>query len=138
MRNTSTGNRASLTAVLLSMAIGCAGGPTAPSAVDHRFTLAPGESAQVVEAGVSVRFEGVTGDSRCPGDAVCILGGDALVRVTVQSGSSTRAYELHTGSLQPVRLDHLTLSLEDLQPYPFSSLPPIPAAEYRATLRLTR
>jgi hypothetical protein len=80
----------------------------------------------------------VTGDSRCPGDALCILGGDAAVLVAVLDGSSVSAYELHTGSLEPVRHGELTLSLEELQPYPFSSLPAIRPADYRATLRATR
>jgi hypothetical protein len=106
--------------------------------VNHRFTLAPGEIAMVPDAGVSVRFDGVTGDSRCPGDALCILGGDAVVHVAVLGGSLVSAYELHLGSLQSVRHGGLTLSLEELQPYPFSSRPPIAAADYRATLLATR
>ena len=119
-------------------AVACGSGPTAPSAIDRHFTLAPGESAQIAEAAVGVRFEGVTNDSRCPGDALCLLGGDALVHVTVFSGSSPIAYELHTGDMQPVRHGDLTLSLQALEPYPFSSLPPIGPSDYRATLRVTR
>ena len=124
---------------VLFLAAACSGdGPTAPSPVDHRFTLAPGGIALVPEAGVSVRFDGVSGDSRCPGDALCMLGGDALVRIAVLEGTSAFAYELHTGSMQPVRHGDVTLSLEELQPYPFSSLPPIAPGDYRVTLRATR
>jgi hypothetical protein len=125
--------------LLLGLVVACTDDvPTAPTPVNQRFTLAPGESAHVSGAGVSVRFDGVTGDSRCPGDALCILGGDAAVLVAVLDGSSVSAYELHTGSLEPVRHGELTLSLEELQPYPFSSLPAIRPADYRATLRATR
>ena len=128
----------SVLAALTIAAVGCGEGPTAPTPVNHRFTLAPGEIALVPGAEISVRFDGVADDSRCPGDALCILGGDAVVRVAVLDGSSMSAYELHTGSLQPVRHGDLTLSLAELQPYPFSSLPPIAAADYRATLHATR
>jgi hypothetical protein len=128
-----------LIAFALALAAACSSdGPTAPTPVNHRFTLAPGEIALVPDAGVSVRFDGVTGDSRCPGDALCVLGGDAVVHVAVLGGSSASAYELHTGSMQPVRHGDLRLSLEELQPYPFSSLPPIAAADYRATLQARR
>jgi hypothetical protein len=123
---------------LLLAAIACSDAPTAPSPVDRRFTLAPGEMAQVIEASIGVRFDGVANDLRCPADALCLLGGDALVHVAVADGSSVTAYELHTGSMQPVRHGDLTLSLEMLEPYPFSSLPPIGPSDYRATLRVAR
>jgi hypothetical protein len=63
------------------------------------------------------------------GDAICVLGGDAIVHVTVLERSSAVAYERHTGSRQPVRHEPLIVSLEALQPYPFSSRPPIAPAD---------
>ena len=45
--------------------------------------------------------------------------------------------ELHTGDMQPVRHDELTIHLVQLAPYPFSSRPFTPD-EYRVTLRVTR
>ena len=51
-------------------------GPTVTS--NERFTLAPGEVATVRDVDLYVRFVAVTGDSRCPADALCIQGGDAL------------------------------------------------------------
>lgn len=130
--------RASVPLACILTLVACSDSPTAPSPVDRRFTLAPGESAQIAEAAVGVRFDGVTNDSRCPGDALCLLGGDALVHVTVLSGSVVTAHELHTGSMAPVLHGDLTVSLETLEPYPFSSLPPIGPSDYRATLRVTR
>ena len=55
------------------------------------------------------------------------------MHVAVAGGSSVTAYELHTESMQPVRHGDLTLSLEMLEPYPFSSLPPIGPSDYRAS-----
>ena len=86
---------------------------------------------------MSLRFDGVSGDSRCPADALCIQGGDAIVHVTILEGASAAGYDLHTGNMQPVWHDDLTLSLDALQPYPFSSHPVEPEA-YRATVRVTR
>jgi hypothetical protein len=84
-----------------------------------------------------VRFDGVSGDSRCPADAFCILGGDATVHVTVLEGASVFPYELHTGDMRPVRHGDITLALERLEPYPFSGRP-IEPSEYRLTFRATR
>jgi hypothetical protein len=131
--------RACVTSALLLLAgISCSDPPTAPSPLDQRFTLAPGEMAQLAEPSIGVRFDGVSNDSRCPADALCLLGGDALVHVTVVAGSSVTPYELHTGSMEPVRHGDLTVALETLMPYPFSSLPPIGPSDYRATIRVIR
>lgn len=112
--------------------------PTGPSAgLGQDVVLAPGEVAFVEGTGLRIRFDRVLGDSRCPADAVCILGGDAIVRITVFEGGTTREHDLHTGSMAPVQQNQWTISLTMLSPYPFSGQPIDPAA-YRATLRVSR
>lgn len=129
--------------VLVLIAVGltaCAADtPTAPSGpVDARVVLAPGEMADVAAARIRIRFVGVLGDSRCPADVVCIQGGDAIVRIDVlASGGALSTYDLHTGDMRPVRHGDLTIALENLSPYPFSSRTIAPE-EYRAALRVTR
>lgn len=108
-------------------------GPTVP--LDTEFVLAPGSSAFVEGAAMAIRFNGVTGDSRCPADAVCVQGGDAIVSLTVTSSRGTREVELHTGSMAPVQHDGVTISLVQLSPYPFSS-GPIAPGDYRVTLKV--
>lgn len=115
------------------------GSPAAPGGpIDSRVVLAPGETATIVAADVRVRFQGVLGDSRCPADAFCIQGGDAIVRIGIlPSGGAPSTADLHTGDMKPVRHRDLTFSLENLSPYPFSSRTIAPE-DYRATLRITR
>ena len=126
-----------VTAALLCVA-GCDESVTGPSIpLNSEFELQPGQSALVDSASMTVRFNNVSNDSRCPGDAICILGGDAIVNVTAQSQNSTRDYELHTGDMRPVQHDGRTIALLQLTPYPFSARP-IQAQDYRATLRVTR
>jgi len=92
----------------------------------------------VTEADITLRFDGVSGDSRCPGDAICIQGGDALVQIAVLPRRGTaRSYDLHTGDMRPVAHEDLTIALVELSPYPFSSRP-IQPSDYRATLRVSR
>lgn len=124
--------------VCLGLFVGCdesITGPTVP--LNTEFVLAPGGSAIVDSVSLSVRFNRVTGDSRCPADAICIQGGDAIVHITVISGGITRDYELHTGDMRPVRHDDKTIALVQLAPYPFSSRT-IEPGDYRATLKVTR
>ncbi len=117
----------------------CSDSPTGPTVpLNSEFVLAPGSAAMIEEASTAIRFNRVTGDSRCPGDAICIQGGDAIVSVTVTSTDGSRDHELHTGTMAPVRHDDLTVTLVQLTPYPFGSLPPIQPDDYRATLRVTR
>jgi len=123
----------------LLAATACSGkSPAGPSPVAREVVLAPGQMTTIREAAIVVRFEGVTGDSRCPADAFCIQGGDALVQIEVGSaGAARQPYTLHTGDMRPVAHGDLTIALVQLSPYPFSSRS-IDPSEYRATLRVTR
>jgi hypothetical protein len=111
-------------------------GPTVP--MNQPFTLAPGETASIEGMSLRVQFLRVSGDSRCPADAVCIQGGDALVHIRV-SGDGSSQYELHTGDESRAAITHagFRIELTNLQPYPFSSRT-IQPDEYRAMLRVSR
>lgn len=125
------------TAVLAS---GCSTSrqPTGPTAaLDEEFTLAPGERIRIDGTSISLQFQQVDNDSRCPADAICVLGGDAVVRIGVEETGRVNGYQLHTGTMAPVRHDDLVISLIALSPYPFSARPIAPS-DYRATLRVTR
>lgn len=111
-------------------------GPRVP--LNQEFTLAPGQTASIENTSVRVQFVRVSGDSRCPADAVCIQGGDALVHIRATDGGSAD-YELHTGDSSRATVSHggMRIQLVQLQPYPFSSRTIAPG-EYRATLTVTR
>ena len=111
-------------------------GPTVP--LSQRFPLAPGESASIEGTPLRVQFLRVSGDSRCPADALCIQGGDAIVHVRATE-SPAADYELHTGGPPHavVTPSGFRIELAELQPYPFSSRT-IQPGDYRATLVVTR
>jgi hypothetical protein len=130
--------RALLLFVCLLLMTGCDEAQTSPTApLDAEFTLPPGEGRRIEGESVSVTFVGVSGDSRCPADAICVLGGSATVKITVASGFSSQGYDLLTGDMRPVVHDGLTIALVQLSPYPFSARTIAPD-EYRATLKVTR
>ena len=69
----SVGMRALLLSLCLLATTACyRDSPTEPGPVDQEVTLAAGRSTTIEAARVSVKFDGVSGDSRCPGDAICI------------------------------------------------------------------
>jgi len=80
----------------------------------------------------------VSGDSRCPADALCIQAGDALVHV-VASGNTSAEYDLHTAepAKAVVRHDGVRIALVSLQPYPFGGRA-IEPGKYRATFAASR
>jgi hypothetical protein len=127
-----------LVCCVLAMAACSDKSPSAPSPVNQQVTLSPGQATPIEGASLTVRFEGVTGDSRCPIDAICITGGDAQVHIAVAPvAGGRRNYTLHTGDMRPVTHGDLTVALVDLTPYPYSARP-IQPSDYRVTLRLTR
>jgi hypothetical protein len=131
--------RSAIALVCLFAVTGCTSdAPVAPAPPINREVVLPvGGSASVPEASATVSFERVVGDSRCPADALCVLGGDAIVRIEVTTPDGQRGYDLHTGNQRPVMHGDLTIRLLQLEPYPFSSHP-IDPATYRATLRVVR
>lgn len=117
--------------------------PTAPKnvALGQDFELAPTQMATVGDTGLTVGFERVASDSRCPTDVVCIWEGDAAALVTaVQPPRETARLQLHTsGQLGPreARYGDFTIALVTLRPQPRSTGPIEPTA-YRLTLRVSR
>jgi hypothetical protein len=111
--------------------------PTEPGPVDQTLTLAPGQSASITGTTVTLKFDGVSGDNRCPADAMCVLGGSASVKILAASSSGSRTLIFETGKLEPVDYGGLTVELTQLAPYPFSATP-IEHEDYRATLRVSR
>ncbi len=123
---------------------GCGRHQPAPSApgvpLGQEFTLAPGAFVSIEGTGVSVMFEGVEADSRCPTDVVCVWEGDAVVAVRVASGGEPAArYTLHTARSQPTDAAHggYRIRLVSLAPAPTSEAPPA-AGAYRVTLVVSR
>jgi hypothetical protein len=120
----------------------CATSPTAPRAVSlaDRFTLAPGQTAQIEGTGLRVTFESVSADSRCPVDVTCVWEGDAVVIVSVQAtGSARLQHELHTSGRYPTEADagDYRVRLVEVAPVPRSGASPAPG-DYRVTLLVSR
>lgn len=111
---------------------------SATVSLDQPFELGVGRSATVAGEGVTVRFEGVPSDSRCPTGVQCVWAGDALVHAVLSKDRKAFGAELHT-TLDPRSVDYLTynVALVSLAPYPSTS-GSISQSQYRATFVVTR
>src|SRR5580765_1612654 len=131
-----------LLVVVSMLCAGCAGNSTQPShtPLGQPLELRPGASA-VLDGGLTVAFNRVVSDSRCPRDALCLEfhAGDAVVAVSIsQSGDGSVGRELHTNTAgSEVSYVAYSIKLLSLSPYPRSDRQ-IPPGDYVATLVVAR
>ena len=107
--------------------------------LDEEFNLRAGQTANVGGNALTIAFRRVSGDSRCPMDAVCVWMGDAVVQLDVTVGRMAwTPTELHT-HLDPKRTSfrEYSIDLVSLLPYPKSDLT-IKPEDYVARLRVAR
>jgi hypothetical protein len=100
---------------------------------DTTFVQLPVETSVMVDA-VSVHFDRVTEDSRCPFGVTCVWEGNGRIELTVSDGVDTQALGLNT-STPPTEEDFggFTIRLDQLDPYPQASRPTRPSS-YVATI----
>ncbi len=121
------------TVLTLTAAAACSSSRTAP--INSTFILAPGQSNTV--GSVTVKLVGVTEDTRCPLNALCIQVGDAHVALEVSAPGTRRTLELQllNPTKRATQLRGYTIEVEDVTPYPYTIVPTAPD-DYRVTLRV--
>ena len=125
-----------ITVLTLAAAAACSSStPTAP--VNTEVTLAPGQSHTV--GTVTVKLIGVTLDTRCPINALCIQMGDAFVALEVSAPGTRRALELqlYNPANRSTELRGYTVEVQEVTPYPYTVEPTDPD-DYRVALRIHR
>jgi hypothetical protein len=101
-------------------------------------TIAEGRSVEV--SGTIIGFDGVTSDSRCASDVVCVWAGNAELRITIGPAvghGPVRLLTLNT-NLEPRTSEEVhgfILAVVDLQPVPVSTGK---TKDYRVTVRISR
>ncbi|HEX6051198.1 MAG TPA: hypothetical protein VFZ21_18080 [Gemmatimonadaceae bacterium] len=110
--------------------------PLTTREVGRAFELKPGESVAVGD--LTLTFQRVESDSRCPIDAVCVWSGDAEIALRIQQGAQAAVAALHT-HVDPRRTvwNGYTIQFVSLAPAQRASVPVDPT-EYRAQLLVER
>jgi hypothetical protein len=103
------------------------------------FRIRAGTIARVGDDGLLIGFRGVSEDSRCPVDVVCVWEGDASARIMATVGRAEwTGFDLHT-RLDPreARFNDWKIRLIGVEPYPRSDRR-IDPGDYVATLEVSR
>ena len=103
----------------------------------REFDIAVGQAVEVRGTPLTIRFSGVSEDSRCAVDVQCVWAGNAIVRLTISiSGGTGTDASLNT-TLDPksTTASGYTIRLAGLKPAPRSGTT-IPASSYLATLEV--
>jgi tetratricopeptide (TPR) repeat protein len=114
-----------------------ASGPPIEAQLGQPVSLPLGGTAHFEEANLSVVFQSVLEDSRCPRDIECFWSGQARIMIQAQQGeTAATAFELNNNP--PLKQDTISyagcdIHLVQLDPYPETSDQPIPAEAYQAT-----
>lgn len=87
--------------------------------LNKEFRLPVGQAAVITGEGLTIKFEAVTSDSRCPQGVTCIWAGEAACNVTVTLNKTPKPYTLivgGSGTGQTV-IQGYTLNF-NVEPYP--------------------
>jgi hypothetical protein len=126
-------------AVVIGASPGCSKNPAGPDRVPvgQPFNLRVGSSS--LADGLTVRFDAVPSDSRCPLESMCVRAGEAVVSLTVsRSGSSVERQLKSDGAASETIYAGFRVTLVGVDPYPRASDPKILQHQYIAALTVTR
>ena len=86
-----------------------------------KFSINFGETLYHNTVNLSIKFDSLIGDSRCPVDVVCVWEGDAEIKLKFSANSIYNDFTLHTNkayfNANTTLLDY-KIELLDLLPYP--------------------
>ena len=105
---------------------------------DPQIVLSPGAPQRIPDTDLTVVFEAVVEDSRCPVGTNCVWAGDATVRMRIDSANAKpTTYVLHTndGFEREVVHGNVRIRLSSLTPEPTADRRPR-AEDYRVTLAI--
>lgn len=107
--------------------------------LDEIFSLAYQQTKENTAEDITIKFEQVVADSRCPVDVVCVWAGNAEVLFTFTKGSDSSMFSLNT-SLDPqeVTMMGYTIKMVGLQPTEILSTNPPDQKDYIASMIITK
>ena len=127
-----------VTIALIPMA-GCSNKKiTVTAGVGEVFTIGINQSAQITGEDMTIKFDEVIGDSRCPQNVTCVWQGVASSRITINYQGTDYSIVLNMPGLTDKAEEtfaHYTLTY-NLNPYPREG-EKISPKEYRLTLTVT-
>lgn len=105
------------------------------------MSVQAGQTSGVADTPLTVTFERVSEDSRCPATALCITSGQVVLQLTVRQSSRAPADPLSLATVpgrDAAEVAGYRFTLEGVTPYPVRSPAEIAPGDYRASLRVVR
>jgi hypothetical protein len=128
----------SLIILLVPLVISACDSDTIKASLGTEFTLPAGKTAAISGESLSIKFDKVTGDSRCPSDVVCIWAGEAKCETVFKYNGSDYPVTLTTGGNNPDSYAFENYKVYfNLQPYPVSTQQIAPG-DYRLIMTVTK
>jgi len=112
--------------------------PVVEANLQEVFQLALGQTAQLRPADLSITFQAVIEDSRCPVNLQCIWAGNATVTLEVVQANKEKQTLTLNSTIEPhvADLGNFRFHFEDLQPQPRADQT-IHPGDYRLSLSIT-
>jgi hypothetical protein len=93
-------------------------------ALDAPFTLGVGDTIALTDVDLSITFDRVSEDSRCPTDVTCVQAGQAVVRLVIEpTDKSKETVDVTVKSLEGTVVGGFIIEALDLSPLPSLSNP---------------
>jgi hypothetical protein len=101
------------------------------------------ESGKISDDKLSLCFDSLISDSRCPANAMCIWQGTAVAKFSLRKNNETNTFVLATINMSPnYRKDTTMMGYKiefvNLSPYPGTVQTPVPSDQIKAELKITK
>jgi len=105
----------------------------------EEVTLSPGDAIDITDTILSLRFDSVSNDSRCPSDVQCVTAGEATIHLTttLEAQSDPLSIVVAPNGPTTVTVDAFEITLLELSPQPISTSP-IASDGYRIQILVDR
>ncbi len=128
-----------LALLLIALLSACSESPTEPAgpSLGQPFSLGVGESATIGGQQITIRFEQLVSDGRCPMDALCVWPGEAVVALSFELRNRPAAFQLSTLLTPGTTISGYRIALRAVSPFPRSNVR-IDPGDYRVELLVTQ
>ena len=126
-----------LLASIIAALVACTSPTTSVNELPVTVDLAVGNRVSLVDRGITLRFDGVVTDNRCPMGALCIVAGQAVLSFSLTGPNAPVSGRLLLASDRPDSTLGVVLSVETVTPYPQIGQPQPDHRADRVKLRIS-
>lgn len=95
-----------------------------PQKSDGTITVAVNKKVTIPDSKISIEFQQISEDSRCPANVTCVWEGIAIVNLKMSNGKENKDIQFATRNFEPknavksLNYDGYNITLQDVKPYP--------------------